>query len=98
MHAFHISCSQQIHFFNSTALIDDIKKAGECALVLLYNSKFGDTVDELRYKSCEKLATNSVSYYSCSQVPLFRVYYQIQTWDGLDNAPEKWGWELIDGQ
>ncbi len=84
----------------------DIAAAGEEVLVSLYNGKQNERIDVLRYKHfCEKVAT-SVSHVHPQTLPpssaaakyhSFRVYLQVQQWNGFDLDPLEWGWEKRDG-
>lgn len=82
---------------------DDIIKAGEDALVCLYNGSKTDDLDSLRYKRyCEKVKKGSKALEAKSLPPTsaaaryhsLRVFLQISEWKGDDSVlkPTEWGW------
>lgn len=96
-------------FMLDNANMDDIIKAGENALVLLYKGDSGDDLDSLRYKRFQEKVMKSYKSVDANDLPpttasakfhSLRVYYQVQEWRGetghLD--PEEWGWEIINHQ
>ena len=81
--------------------------AGEKALVILYNSAPGVSLDCLRYKCFyENVSTNKSHIHPQTLPPTsaaakhhsFRVYYQIMKWKGTSDqiSPLKWGWKRND--
>ena len=94
-------------FFHHDSSKEEVKAAGENALVAIYGGKASDTLDRLRYqKYCEKVVKNAICVEAKSLPPTssaakfhaYRVYYQVQTWLGntLVN-PTDWGWNVSDG-
>ena len=84
---------------------EDIKKAGEQTLVILYGGKKNDDLNFLRHKKfCEKVASNVASIEPQTLPPTsaamkyhsYRVYYQICVWNEWDSEmlPEDWGWRI----
>ena len=82
----------------------DVVKAGENALVCLYNGILGEELNLLRYKRfCEKVAISSSHIEAKSLPPTsaaakyhsLRVYYQVQEWKGTVDrqVPQDWGWK-----
>ena len=102
----------QASVFNSVETsVEEIAKAGENALVCLYNGKPHEKLDELRYrKYCEKLASKKAQVQPQSLPPTsaalryhsMRVYLQIRQWkdDGCTDTKEaqRWGWKEGQGQ
>ena len=89
---------------------DDIAKAGEQAMVLVYNGRPTDSLVYLRHVRYQsKLSSSSISVKakvlsptsSAVQYHSYRVYLQVQECEKLgetDLLPENWGWELRQGQ
>ena len=86
--------------------MNDITKAGENALVILYN---GDSGNALRYKRFQEKVMKSHKYVDASDLPptsgsakfhSLRVYYQVQQWKGETGHlnPKQWYWEIINDQ
>lgn len=76
-------------FFNNASSKDDVARAGEKALVILYNGKRADTLDSLRYhRFCEKVASSSTHIEpqvlpptsGAARFHSLRVYLQVQEW------------------
>lgn len=78
-----------------------IAKAGEKVLVLLYNGKPYDGLNNLRYKKfCEKAAISTMHVKAQCLPPTslaakyhsYHVYHQIQHWVGTAKPPLEWSW------
>ena len=99
---------QNANTFQSTSTSQrEIATAGENTLVLLYNGKPGQRLDDLRYQQYqEKPATKTTKIESNSLPPTsaaakfqsYRVYAQVQQWRGTEVNVEEWGWKANDGQ
>ena len=87
----------------------DIIKAGENALVILYNGDPGQNLNALRFKNFQEKVLKSYKYVDARELPptseaakfhCLRVYYQIQVWMGKSEHldPKKWGWEIASDQ
>ena len=98
------------HLFCGDAEIskEAIVKAGEDALVYLYNGSEQDDLNSLRYKRfCEKVKLGSKAVEAKRLPPTsaaaryhsLRVFLQINVWKGNASIePEEWGWKESDGQ
>ena len=93
-------------FMEENANRDDIVKAGEKALILLYNGDLKDGLGVLRYKRFSDKVLKSSKYVEAHDLPptaasakfhSLRVYYQIQEWrdDAEELDPKDWGWEMV---
>ena len=80
---------------------EDVNKHGQAALEILYNCKHGNSLDfERAAKFSNKVASRSVYLPPESLPPTcdaakyhsYRVYHQVQTWQGNHPDPTKWGW------
>ena len=89
--------------FTTAAPRGEILKAGERALVSLYNGKEHESLDNLLYRRFTEKVLTSMSPVQVHTLPptsaaahyhILRVYYQVQEWmdkhNGLD--PTEWGW------
>ena len=84
----------------------ETEEAGEKAVVLLYGGEEKDSLNHLRYvKYVQKVAISTKSFQPSSLPPsssaakyhCFRVYFQVQSWENLNDAsldPRQWGWEV----
>ena len=84
----------------------ETEEAGEKAVVLLYGGEEKDSLNHLRYvKYVQKVAISTKSFQPSSLPPsssaakyhCFRVYFQVQAWENLNDAsldPRQWGWEV----
>ena len=92
-------------FMQDNANKDEITKAGEKALVLLYNGNSEDDLAALRYKRFQEKVVKSCKHVDANDLPptsasakfhSLRVYYQVQDWRGKSEHldPEEWGWEI----
>jgi hypothetical protein len=100
---------QQAEVFHSVhAIKEDVAKAGEQALVCIYNGKPDESLDSLRHKQfCEKVATSTMHIKphtlpptsAAAQHHSYRVYWQVQEWrgDGFNLNPNDWGWKVHEG-
>lgn len=88
---------------------DDIIKAGEAALVSLYNGGIGDPINDLRIRRFYCKTTYSTASVQAHTLPptaaatkhhSLRVYQQVQVWKGEGKRvpPENWGWHISDGK
>ena len=83
-------------FDNPHSTPAQIDQAGESALVLIYNGKKGESLNNLRYKMAmsfsqvdpKLLPTTAAGFHSK------RVFLQINQWKDseCDLLPEEWGW------
>ena len=96
---------QALVFDNLASTPEEVKNAGENALVCIYGGKPGQTLDQLRYQRyLEKLASKSKSVQAQSLPPTssaakyhsLRVYLQIREWKDSTKGInyEEWGWKL----
>lgn len=86
---------------------EDVSDAGERALVLLYNGRCGENLDQLRHRLfCSKVAVGTTFIQVHSLPPTSaatkyhsqRVYLQVHQWMGIDTMlPVEWGWKIEDG-
>ena len=88
---------------------EDIIKAGENALVSLYNGKDQDNLDNLRCQRFTEKVLKSSKVVEPQTLPptqaaakfhSLRVYFQVNEWKGnpLDLDPTQWGWKEKYGQ
>ena len=103
-----IPFKQLAETFAKKSQSDDIVKAGEEALVLLYGGRQGDSLDKLRHvKYIQKLSTSTSALEpkklppttSAAQFHSLRTFYQVQEWMTLGEVglnPKDWGWEIQD--
>jgi len=88
---------------------DGIIKAGENALVILYNGDIGEELNALRFKKFQEKVLKSYKYVDASDLPptsgaakfhSLRAYYQVQVWRGKSGHldPKDWGWEITNDQ
>jgi hypothetical protein len=86
---------------------EEIIKSGEKALLILYDSKMEEHLDQLRYvRFCQKIAKGKSFVHPESLPPTsaaakyhsMRVYHQVQQWKRVSLQPEDWGWKLKDGK
>ncbi|KAK3709221.1 hypothetical protein QZH41_004579 [Actinostola sp. cb2023] len=99
---------QALVFIHSAASREDVIKAGEKALVCLYNGKVDENLDFLRYtRFWQKVATGTIGVQPESLPPTsaaaayhsLRAYFQVQQWNGNQELqPEDWGWKLTEGK
>jgi hypothetical protein len=96
-------------FTMSNANKDDVIKAGEKAMLILYNGTSMDSLVALRYKRFREKVAKSSKYVEARDLPptpasakfhSLRVYYQIQVWrgDAGDMDPTEWGWKVLNHQ
>ena len=80
---------------------DDVNKHGQAALEILYNCKPSNSLDfERAARFSNKVASRSIYLPPESLPPTcdaaryhsYRVYHQVQTWQGNHLDPTKWGW------
>lgn len=93
-----------VPFLSVTSTHEEIKNAGERALIQLYSSSSDcASLDELRKKKFQGKVIKSLRSVDVKDLPptsdsakyhSFRVYYQTQVWLGnRDVKPDDWGWK-----
>ena len=96
-------------FMNQRSTQEDITKAGECALVCLYNGHQYESLDSLRLRKFMEKSTSSIKVVQPGTLPptsdaarfhCLRVYQQTQVWLGNEDnvPPQLWGWNEHDGK
>ena len=99
----------QVFSGNKNTPKEDIIKAGEEALVCLFNGAEKDDLNSLRYKRyCDKVKRGSKAVEANNLPPIsaaaryhsLRVFFHIQEWKGDVSGlePSEWGWEEVGGQ
>lgn len=88
--------------------IDEILESGKKAIVSLYNGKYGETLNELRYSRFANKVSTAKSYIDVQSLPptesaahyhLLRVYLQTQIWLGNESVDvAQYGWKNINGK
>ena len=84
-------------------------KAGESALLVLYNGNTGEGLNSLRYRRFHEKVSSNASAVELHQLPptsnaakfhSLRVYVQVQNRIGNDSShnPEDWGWKNKGGK
>ena len=94
-------------FLKSDVTKKEIAVAGERAMVSLYKGRQNENLNELRYRLfCSRIST-STSYVEPRSLPpstsaaafhSYRVYHQIQVWNGKQFDPQEWGWNVKQGK
>jgi hypothetical protein len=90
-------------FVRKESTNDEIKAAGEKALLCLYGGRTKETLESLCMRKFREKVVKSLSCVQIQNLPptpdvakyhSFRVYYQVQLWMGRGSElnPEKWGW------
>lgn len=92
-------------FGNSKSKIPDVVEAGNRAIVMLYNGKPGQSLNELRYNRFADKVSTSKSCIDVQSLPptesavyhhSLRVYLQTQIWLGNENLDaEQYGWKVV---
>ena len=88
---------------------DDIIKARENVLVILYNGEPGEELNALHFRKFQEKVLKSYKYVNEGDVTptsgaakfhSLRAYYQVQVWRGKSGPldPKKCGWEIISDQ
>lgn len=96
-------------FMRGTSSQEEVIKAGEQALVCLYNGEVGEDVNKLRLRRFyDKTMSSTVTVQphtlpptaSATKYHSLRVYHQIQMWkdERPDLLAEQWGWEVSNGK
>ncbi|KAK6191116.1 hypothetical protein SNE40_002860 [Patella caerulea] len=96
-------------FMDQTSSKEEIVKAGERAVVHLYNGKPHESVDVLRLQKFHDKARSSVAVVQPHALPptsaavkyhSLRVYLQVQTWmsNTCTLSPDQWGWKSVQGK
>ena len=103
-------CSRQATvFMNSTSDMADAIKAGNHALVSIYNGDEDEDLDKLRLRRFYEKTTNGTAAVepcilpptsAATKYPSLRVYQQVQVWLGKGQGvpPEQWGWKISGGK
>ncbi|KAG1685236.1 hypothetical protein GQR58_009169 [Nymphon striatum] len=100
---------KQAGVFSKQSTKEEVKVAGENALLCLYGSGVNNTLDSLRMIKYRDMVIKSLSNVQIQKLPptpdaakfhLFRVYYQVPVWmgKGCELNPENWGWRLQNGK
>ena len=95
----------QAVFLSQQSSSAEIQKAGEQAMVILYNGVPDESLNGLRYKHYnEKVVTNVVHVQlqvlppteAATKFQSFYMFYQIFQWMGCSNEmlPVAWGWKI----
>ena len=89
-------------FISPSSSKEEIEKAGEDAMLVIYGSSTSLTLTAARVaKFLQKVAT-STGFVSPEKLPptndastlhSYRTYHQVQVWQGNDILPEDWGWK-----
>jgi hypothetical protein len=89
-------------FMSPSSLKEDIEKAGEEALLVIYGCTASLSLNSARVaKFMQKVAT-ATQYVSPEKLPptcdaaafhSHRTYHQVQAWRGNDISPNDWGWK-----
>ena len=98
---------QAMVLHSRSASTHDVTRAGERALVIIYNGRSTDTLDSLRHQRfSEKVASSATHVHPQTLPPTsgaakyhsMRVYLQVQEWKGSADGliPTEWGWQLCD--
>ena len=95
-------------FSHQAATKEDVVKAGEKALLCLYNAVSEESLNSLRYsRFCQKVATGTTCVQPENLPPTSaaasyhsqRVFFQVQQWKGDELLqPVDWGWKTTDGK
>ena len=94
-------------FVRNDATKDDIIRAGENAIVCLYNGQQGDNLDELVLRTFYKKTSSKTSAVQPETLPptsaaakyhSLRVFLQVRQWkDDVPNLPAvQWEWQIVD--
>ena len=92
-------------FNDESSTKDQVRAAGEKALIALYNGEENASLDELRYNVfCAKLVLAKFQIKPETLQPTsaaakyhsMRVYWQVMIWKGRSIDPNMWGWKITD--
>ncbi|KAG1652235.1 hypothetical protein GQR58_026445 [Nymphon striatum] len=100
---------KQAEIFCKQSTKEEVKVAGENALLCLYGGEVKNTLDSLRMRKYRNMVIKSLSNVQIQKLPptpdaakfhSFRVYYQVQVWmgKGCELNPENWEWRLQNGK
>ena len=88
--------------FKANSTEEDVAKAGQDAIAILYGAQNAINLDELRHKRfTEKVATSRGAPVLVKSLPptaaaarqhALRAYLQVQQWLGRNLKPTRWGW------
>ena len=98
---------QAMVLHSRSASTHDVTRAGERALVIIYNGRSTDTLDSLRHQRFREKVASSATHVHPQTLPptsgaakyhSMRVYLQVQEWKGSADGliPTDWGWQLCD--
>ncbi|KAG1652233.1 hypothetical protein GQR58_026445 [Nymphon striatum] len=98
-----------MNFERAWSTKEEVKVAGENALLCLYGGEVKNTLDSLRMRKYRNMVIKSLSNVQIQKLPptpdaakfhSFRVYYQVQVWmgKGCELNPENWEWRLQNGK
>ena len=92
-------------FSEESSAADQVARAGEKALLVLYGGKPGTNLNRLRYQRfCEKTAAKTTHLQAevlppksaAAKYHSLRVYLQVQEWKGCNTLrPTDWGWKMV---
>ena len=94
-------------FDNPNSNHDQVREAGEKALVAIYGGKKTDSLNQLRYKKYTEKVAKSLTQVDPKNLPptsaaakyhSYRVFLQVTEWKdiGCDISPESWGWMITE--
>ena len=94
-------------FSEESFAADQVVRAGEKAVLVLYGGKPGTNLNRLRYQRfCEKTAAKTTHLQAevlpptsaAAKYHSLRVYLQVQEWKGCNTLrPTDWGWKMVGG-
>ena len=98
---------QAMVLHSRSASTHDVTRAGERALVIIYNGRSTDTLDSFRHQRFREKVASSATHVHPQTLPptsgaakyhSMRVYLQVQEWKGSADGliPTEWGWQLCD--
>jgi hypothetical protein len=91
-------------FTKANASPDEVSRAGEVFLVMMYGGPYGKTLNDLRPVHYQRIIAKQPlsARFDLAVLPptsasarqhSFRVYLQVQEWLGRDLSPTEWGWQ-----
>ena len=95
-------------FMLKSASKEEVRVAGEDALLMMYGSSKGGILNELYREVFKKKITTASTFFHPEQLPptsdaakfhSYRVFYQVQVWSGDPDSElkaEEWGWKNKD--
>ena len=88
-------------FMSSSSSKKDVEKAGEEAMLVMYNCTKSANLTSARVEKFQVKVATSAGYVKPEKLPpttdaasqhSLRTYHQVQAWLGHDLSPEDWGW------